>query len=73
VAAFVETPRRAANGALELDYTLSDDHGIASAEAEIVPAMPPAADARPLFDPPSTGFRCPAAPLPTTAQSPATT
>ncbi len=52
VAAFIETPRRAANGALELDYTLSDDHGIASAEAEIVPAGEPAPDARPLFDPP---------------------
>lgn len=52
VAAFVESPRRAANGALELDYTLSDDHGIASASAEIVPAGEPAPDARPLFDPP---------------------
>jgi len=52
VAAFVETPRRAANGALELEYTLSDDHGIASAEAEIVPAADPAPNARPLFDPP---------------------
>jgi uncharacterized protein (TIGR02302 family) len=52
VAAFVETPRRAVNGALELDYTLSDDHGIASAEAEIVPAGDPSPDARPLFDPP---------------------
>ena len=52
VAAFVETPRRAANGALEIDYTLSDDHGIATAEAEIVPASEPAPDARPLFDPP---------------------
>ncbi|KGF70659.1 hypothetical protein LL06_03755 [Hoeflea sp. BAL378] len=52
VAAFVETPRRAVNGALELDYTLTDDHGIARAEAEIVPAEEPRADARPLFDPP---------------------
>lgn len=52
VAAFVESPRRAANGALELDYTLSDDHGIATAEAEIVPASEPAPGARPLFDPP---------------------
>jgi len=52
VAAFVEAPRRAVNGALELDYTLSDDHGIARAEAEIVPAANPAPDARPLFDPP---------------------
>ncbi|AKI03237.1 TIGR02302 family protein [Hoeflea sp. IMCC20628] len=52
VAAFVETPRRAVNGALELDYTLSDDHGIARAEAEIIPAGDPAPDARPLFDPP---------------------
>ena len=52
VAAFVETPRRAANGALELDYTLSDDHGIASARAEIVPATNPGPNARPLFDPP---------------------
>lgn len=52
VAAFVEAPRRAVNGALELDYTLSDDHGIASAEAEIVPAADPSPDARPLFDPP---------------------
>ncbi|MCY0092481.1 TIGR02302 family protein [Hoeflea ulvae] len=52
VAAFVETPRRAVNGALELDYTLSDDHGIARAEAEIIPAGDAAPDARPLFDPP---------------------
>lgn len=52
VAAFVETPRRATNGALELDYTLSDDHGIARAEAEIIPAGDPAPGARPLFDPP---------------------
>ncbi|WP_420407389.1 TIGR02302 family protein [Hoeflea sp.] len=52
VAAFVETPRRAVNGALELDYTLSDDHGLASAEAEIVPAEEPSPTARPLFDPP---------------------
>lgn len=52
VASFVETPRRAVNGALELDYTLSDDHGIASAEAEIVPAGDPSPAARPLFDPP---------------------
>ncbi|WP_417413048.1 TIGR02302 family protein [Hoeflea sp.] len=52
VATFVEAPRRAVNGALELDYTLSDDHGIASAEAEIVPAGEPSSDARPLFDPP---------------------
>ena len=52
VAAFVESPRRAANGALEIEYTLSDDHGIASAEAAIVPAEEPSPDARPLFDPP---------------------
>jgi len=52
VASFVETPRRAVNGALELDYTLTDDHGIASAEAEIVPAGEPSPAARPLFDPP---------------------
>jgi uncharacterized protein (TIGR02302 family) len=52
VAAFVETPRRAANGALELDYTLSDDHGLARAEAEIIPAEPPLENARPLFEPP---------------------
>jgi uncharacterized protein (TIGR02302 family) len=52
LAAFVETPRRAANGALELDYTLSDDHGLARAEAEIIPAEPPLENARPLFEPP---------------------
>ncbi|WP_394691710.1 TIGR02302 family protein [Hoeflea sp.] len=52
VAAFVETPRRAANGALELDYTLSDDHGLASAQAEIIPAAPPLQNARPLYEPP---------------------
>ncbi|MDZ7600933.1 MAG: TIGR02302 family protein [Hoeflea sp.] len=52
VATFVEDPRRAANGALELDYTLTDDHGVARAEAEIVPAADPSPDARPLFDPP---------------------
>ncbi|MCY0148696.1 TIGR02302 family protein [Hoeflea sp. G2-23] len=52
VAAFIESPRRAVNGALELAYTLSDDHGVASAEAEIVPAEEPSPDARPLFEPP---------------------
>jgi len=52
VAAFIESPRRAVNGALELAYTLSDDHGVASAEAEIVSAEEPAPDARPLFEPP---------------------
>jgi len=52
VAAFIETPRRAANGALELEYTLTDDHGVAKAEAEIVPAEEASPDARPLFDPP---------------------
>ncbi|PWV98085.1 uncharacterized protein (TIGR02302 family) [Hoeflea marina] len=52
VASFVEEPRRAVNGALELDYTLSDDHGLVSAEAEIVPLDSQGPDARPLFEPP---------------------
>lgn len=59
VASFVDAPRRAVNGALELDYTLSDDHGIASAEAEIIPAAEPSPDARPLFDPPRYRLRLP--------------
>nr|WP_244577816.1 TIGR02302 family protein [Hoeflea halophila] len=59
VASFADTPRRAVNGALELDYTLSDDHGLASAEAEIVPAADPSPDARPLFDPPRYRLRLP--------------
>ena len=52
VAAFIETPRRAANGALELEYMLTDDHGVSKAEAEIIPAEDPSPAARPLFDPP---------------------
>lgn len=50
--AFVEEPRRAINGALEMDYTITDDHGVVSAHAEIVPAEESSAEALPLYDPP---------------------
>lgn len=55
VLAFVEEPRRAANGALELDYTVTDDFGVASAEAVIEPVDKPTAGAVTLYDDP--GFR----------------
>ncbi|MEO2037335.1 MAG: DUF4175 family protein, partial [Martelella sp.] len=36
--AFKGTPRAAANGALELEYTVTDDYGVTRAHAEIAPA-----------------------------------
>ncbi|MDA4845810.1 TIGR02302 family protein [Hoeflea poritis] len=52
VIAFDGNPGRATNGALEIGFTLNDDYGVQRAYAEIVPAEPQAADARPLYDPP---------------------
>ena len=52
VIAFDGNPGRAANGALEIGFTLNDDYSVQRAYAEIVPAEPQAPNARPLYDPP---------------------
>ena len=52
VLTFTDEPRRAANGALELAYSITDDHGVTAARAEIVPLEKPGPKAIPLFDPP---------------------
>lgn len=49
---FIDEQRRAANGALELAYSITDDHGVVSARADIVPLAEPNPDAVPLFDAP---------------------
>tara|TARA_R110000751_G_scaffold272764_1_gene373117 strand:- start:134522 stop:137089 length:2568 start_codon:yes stop_codon:yes gene_type:complete len=43
-------PTRAANGALEIGFTVRDDYGTQKAYAQIEPATPQAADAHPLYD-----------------------
>lgn len=47
-----DDPRRAVNGTLELNYTITDDYGAASAEAQFVHEDAAAPGARPLFGPP---------------------
>ncbi|EHH13335.1 hypothetical protein MEA186_03854 [Mesorhizobium amorphae CCNWGS0123] len=49
---FVGEPKRAVNGAFELNYQIDDDYGAASAKAVFAPADPQAANARPLYGPP---------------------
>ncbi len=46
---FNGTPRRAANGALEIAFTARDDYGVQEAHAEIVPLEGAEADAVPLY------------------------
>ena len=46
---FNGTPRRAANGALEIAFTAGDDYGVQEAHAEIVPLEGAEADAVPLY------------------------
>jgi len=49
---FSGEPKQAANGTLELAYTIDDDYGASSAKAEIVEAKKPAASAHPLYNAP---------------------
>ncbi|MBW8640776.1 TIGR02302 family protein [Hoeflea sp. WL0058] len=50
VIAFEADPAAAANGALEIAFSASDDYGLESARAEILPVEPSADDANPLYD-----------------------
>ena len=59
VIAFKGRPKAAANGALELEYTVSDDYGVTTARAEIAPAGNVDADARPLYPPPEFPLNMP--------------
>ena len=52
VLAFTDEPRRAANGALELAYSITDDHGVVGANAEIVPLEKQGPNAVPLYEAP---------------------
>ncbi|MBS9722391.1 TIGR02302 family protein [Tianweitania sp. BSSL-BM11] len=56
---FSEDPKQAANGSLELSYALEDDYGVASAQALITPAEPPAQTAHPLYDAPEMPLSLP--------------
>ena len=58
--AFKGTPRAAANGALEIEYILSDDYGVTSARAEIAPAGDVTADAEPVYPLPEFPLNMPA-------------
>jgi len=49
---FSGEPKQAANGTLELSYTIDDDYGATSAKAEIVEAEKPAPGAHPLYKAP---------------------
>ena len=49
---FVGEPKRAVNGAFELNYQIDDDYGAASAKAVFVPADPQPPNAHPLYGPP---------------------
>ncbi|QPC90682.1 TIGR02302 family protein [Mesorhizobium sp. INR15] len=56
---FVGEPKRAANGAFELNYQIDDDYGAASAKAVFALADPQAAGARPLYGPPDMTLTLP--------------
>lgn len=55
--AFSSPPKRGANGGLELNYTITDDYGAASATAEI--KINDAAASRPLYEAPSIALTLP--------------
>lgn len=57
--AFSKEPKRAASGALELNYEIKDDYGATSAKADIALADPPAADAHPLYPAPDLPLSLP--------------
>ncbi len=56
---FVGEPKRAVNGAFELNYEIDDDYGAASAKAVFALADPQAPDARPLYGPPDMPLALP--------------
>ncbi|TPL50986.1 TIGR02302 family protein [Mesorhizobium sp. B2-4-2] len=56
---FVGEPKRAVNGAFELNYQIDDDYGAASAKAVFALADPQAPDARPLYGPPDMPLTLP--------------
>lgn len=56
---FAGEPKRAANGALELNYEIEDDYGPASAKAEFALAEPQAPGARPLYKAPEMPLTLP--------------
>ncbi|PTE08750.1 TIGR02302 family protein [Mesorhizobium helmanticense] len=56
---FVGEPKRAANGAFELNYQIDDDYGAASAKASFALADPQAPNARPLYGPPEMPLALP--------------
>ncbi len=57
---FVDEPRRALNGALDLRYEVLDDYGVARADA-VFEQADEAADARPLYDAPEMQLSLPRA------------
>ncbi|PBC11039.1 TIGR02302 family protein [Mesorhizobium sp. WSM3859] len=56
---FVGEPKRAVNGAIELNYEIDDDYGAASAKAVFELSAPPAANAHPLYGPPDLPLTLP--------------
>ncbi|MEI9404380.1 TIGR02302 family protein [Mesorhizobium argentiipisi] len=56
---FLGEPKRAVNGAMELNYEIADDYGAASAKAVFEPSDPPAANAHPLYGPPDMPLTLP--------------
>jgi uncharacterized protein (TIGR02302 family) len=56
---FVGEPKRAANGAFELNYQIDDDYGAATAKAVFALADPQAPDAHPLYGPPEMPLTLP--------------
>ncbi|MEO5758883.1 MAG: TIGR02302 family protein [Mesorhizobium sp.] len=56
---FVGEPKRAANGAFELNYQIDDDYGAATAKAVFALADPQASGARPLYGPPDMTLSLP--------------
>ncbi|RWM23630.1 MAG: TIGR02302 family protein [Mesorhizobium sp.] len=56
---FVGEPKRAVNGAIELNYQIDDDYGAASAKAVFELSDPPPANAHPLYGPPDMPLTLP--------------
>ncbi|MDX8479002.1 TIGR02302 family protein [Mesorhizobium sp. VK24D] len=56
---FVGEPKRAVNGAIELNYQIDDDYGAASAKAVFALSDPPPANAHPLYGPPDMPLTLP--------------
>ena len=57
--AFLDEPKRAVNGTLELTYTINDDYGAVSGAAEFEPVEAPAVGARPLYEKPDMPLSMP--------------